>query len=64
MAEKRYIADFDLYIFADNDEQAKETTQKITELINEYYPDANVSISGLTEAPFGKTKDNFREIKL
>lgn len=49
---KRYAATFDCYIYAENDEDAREQAQKISQLIRSH--DDNMGrCFGLGEIPFG-----------
>lgn len=50
---KRYVATFDLYIYANNDEDAKESAKKMMERINEK-DDCRAEILSIHETPFGE----------
>lgn len=57
---KRYTVTLDAYLYAENDNEAKENAKMLIELINKI-DDSRAQVLKLEETPFGKLI--FREVK-
>lgn len=61
MSESRYIVEVDMYVFAEDDEDAKRQAQDIAKRLREF-DDNMAAVKGVKQMDFGAI--NYREVQL